>query len=150
MRACTAPRLGHMPTAPIQPVEHSLLRKQALALARPSDHAGSFVATVDPAFSLGATIFQTLPVGVKTYFQRTKLDNKLLFHERARAAIEAAYARAGPAPVIADDTPLHAFMLTECHFSMEHADGSFLDHLFFCREYAPHAMRRTLSLWPPR
>ena len=28
------------------------------------------------------------------------------------------------------------FLLTECDFDVEHADGSFLDHLYFCFEYS--------------
>ena len=27
-------------------------------------------------------------------------------------------------------------MLTECDFSMEHADGTFIEHLLFCHDYA--------------
>ena len=28
------------------------------------------------------------------------------------------------------------FLVTECDFNVEHADGSFLDHLYFCFEYS--------------
>ena len=117
-------------------VDHSLQRKNALAQARPVDNAGAYVAAADSAFDLSTTIFKTLPQGYKTFFQRTKLDAKLLWHPQAIARIEAAYTNAGPAPSLADDANLHRFMLTACDFSTEHADGSFLDHLHFCREYA--------------
>ena len=106
---------------------HTLLRKKALALARPNDNAGCFVAGVDENFDLTQTIFQTLPPGYKTFFQRTKLDTRLEWHVAAAAAIEKAYASRGPAPSLSDDAPLHAFMINECDFSMEHADGSFLE-----------------------
>ena len=122
-------------TAQIQPVAHALQRKRALALARPFDNAGSYHADCNAAFELSQTIFKTLPPGVKTLFQRTKLDTVLQWKPAAAAAIEEAYLRAGPAPSLADDANLHRFMLTECDFSTEHADGSFLDHLHFCREY---------------
>ena len=144
-------------TSPLQngrvlnvPVDHSLQRKQALALARPCDHAGRFVASFDPAFDLTKTIFKTLPVGPKTLLQRTKLDTRFSWHEDATAAIQAAYLASGPAPSISDDAPLHKFMMTECDFSCEHADGSFMDHLHFCREYTarhyPQTSPRTMLL----
>ena len=31
---------------------------------------------------------------------------------------------------------LMCFLVSECDFNVEHADGSFLDHLFFCFEYS--------------
>jgi hypothetical protein len=64
------------------------------------------------------------------------LDTKLEFLQGAVAEIEAAYAALGPPRHLADDAPIHKFMLEHCDFSCEHADGSFLDHLIFCREYA--------------
>ena len=36
---------------------------------------------------------------------------------------------------MADNSSLFHFMFTECDFSIEHADGSFLDHLHFCHDY---------------
>jgi hypothetical protein len=33
------------------------------------------------------------------------------------------------------DPELITFMVNECDFDVEHADGSFLDHLYFCFEY---------------
>ena len=37
-------------------------------------------------------------------------------------------------PVV--DPALLRFMVEECDFDVEHADGSFLDHLYFCFEYS--------------
>lgn len=107
-----------------------------LAVGKPVDNAGRLTATVDPEFDLGKTIFKTLPPGIKTFFARTKLDTKLQWEAGAEVAIRELYERAGPPPSISDDAPLHNFMLKECDFSVEHADGSFLDHLHFCREYS--------------
>ena len=120
----------------VQPVNHSVQRLKALAHAQPCDSAGEYSATPDETFDLKMTIFKTLPNGYKTLFQRTKLDARLQWHDHAVAAIAKAYAAAGPAPSISDDAPLHKFMATECDFKTEHADGSFLDHLHFCREYS--------------
>lgn len=122
----------------LQAASHNLLRKQILAVGHPVDNAGRVTATVEPDFDLSLTIFKSLSPGVKTLFQRTKLDARLHFSEAARAEIERLYA-ALPAPPrrsLADDTAIHKFMLEQCDFSCEHADGSFLDHLHFCQEYA--------------
>jgi hypothetical protein len=51
--------------------------------------------------------------------------------------MEAAYAEADlaqPAPTI--DQRLIDFMVNGCDFGMEHADGTFLEHLVFCHHYA--------------
>ena len=40
-----------------------------------------------------------------------------------------------PPPVSRLDLILD-FMHAECDFNVEHADGSFLDHLNFCRDYS--------------
>ena len=37
------------------------------------------------------------------------------------------------------DKPLVDFMSNDCNFAMEHADGSFMDHLKFCYEYSFYA-----------
>jgi hypothetical protein len=39
---------------------------------------------------------------------------------------------------VAVNTDLLNFMRDECDFKIEHADGSFMDHLTFCRDYAAH------------
>ena len=125
-------------TVAVQPVAHNLLRKQILAVAHPVDNAGKVTATFDRDFELAKTIFKSLPPGVKTLFQRTKLDARVEFKDAARSEIERLYAGL-PAPVhksLSDDAPLHKFMIEQCDFSCEHADGSFLDHLYFCKEYA--------------
>lgn len=115
---------------------HDLRRKQILVKAAPVDNAGRLSATYDPQFDLSRTIFKTLPLGVKQFFQRTKLDTRLEFSEDAQSEIEQAYAALGPVKSVSDDSGIHKFMLEQCDFSCEHADGSFLDHLFFCRDYA--------------
>lgn len=125
-----------------------LRRQQILVKAHPVDNAGKLTATYDPQFDLSRTIFKTLPSGIKQLFQRTKLDTKLQFSDSAIADISAAYAALGPPKHLADDAPIHKFMLEHCDFSCEHADGSFLDHLIFCREYA--ARHYTQAAGAPR
>jgi hypothetical protein len=50
-----------------------------------------------------------------------------------RAEYEAARA-AHPLPAVSPE--LMRFLVSECDFDVEHADGSFLDHLYFCFEYS--------------
>jgi hypothetical protein len=116
-------------------VVYSVKRRQALALARPCDNAGSVTASVSPSFRLDQTIFQTLPEGsVLAKLQATKLDSVLEWDPDAEATIETEYAARLPLPHV-DDADLRKFMLDECDFAMEHADGSFMEHLQFCRDY---------------
>eukprot|EP00316_Scyphosphaera_apsteinii_P023608 CAMPEP_0119316646 /NCGR_PEP_ID=MMETSP1333-20130426/40299_1 /TAXON_ID=418940 /ORGANISM="Scyphosphaera apsteinii, Strain RCC1455" /LENGTH=333 /DNA_ID=CAMNT_0007322345 /DNA_START=187 /DNA_END=1188 /DNA_ORIENTATION=+ len=115
---------------------HSLKRKQALALAGPYDNAGALTAVIDPLFELSATIFKTLPPGsLLEKVQKTRLDTILHWSADAQRTIETAYATKLPLPT-ANDAELHQFMTEECDFQTEHADGSFLEHLHFCRDYA--------------
>jgi len=115
--------------------DHSMLRKQRIALARPVDNAQVITQTLDTSFDLDKTIFKTLDSSVKILFQRTKLDAHLEFHAGAAADIETSYAALPPAPAYSNNEAIFRFMLDECDFATEHADGSFLDHLHFCREY---------------
>ena len=39
-------------------------------------------------------------------------------------------------PLPAVSAALMQFLVNECDFNVEHADGSFLDHLYFCFEYS--------------
>src|SRR6185436_15541281 len=51
-------------------------------------------------------------------------------------AVQAEYAAARAAhPLPAVSPQLMQFLVSECDFDVEHADGSFLDHLYFCFEY---------------
>mmetsp|Transcript_10079 Transcript_10079/g.11778 ORF Transcript_10079/g.11778 Transcript_10079/m.11778 type:complete len:338 (-) Transcript_10079:395-1408(-) len=114
-------------------VDHTLVRKHCIALARPNDHAGQVITTFDPQFDLSKTIFKSLPKGYKSFFQRTKLDMKYDWAPEVQAEVEAAFEKL-PKPVY-DNSALYKFMHSECDFSIEHADGSFMDHLHFCQDY---------------
>jgi hypothetical protein len=41
-----------------------------------------------------------------------------------------------PSLALSEYAPLFDFMENQCNFKMEHADGSFMDHLFFCRDFS--------------
>jgi hypothetical protein len=100
------------------------------------DHAGRV--TVEPmaGFDMGRTIFGGLR-GIARRVMHEKLARETVWDGAVAGDVEAAYAAAQstrPAPNI--DPRLIRFMKDECDFSMEHADGTFLEHLQFCHDYA--------------
>jgi hypothetical protein len=122
---------SEMALTELPPKVHNLQRKQNLAFGRITDNAGKLKASVIPGFDMGKTIFKTLPPGgIKAIFQRSKIDTEYHWDSALAQEIEAAYAKV--ARPIGDETPIYNFMLKECDFSAEHADGSFFDHIYFC------------------
>ena len=114
----------------------NLQRKAALTAGGAVDHAGRVMVKRMPDFDMGRTIFGALE-GLPKLFMSEKLAKEPVWSTSASTEVEAAYAEseaAQPAPDI--DQRLVDFMVNECDFSMEHADGSFLEHLVFCHDYA--------------
>ncbi|KAL1504839.1 hypothetical protein AB1Y20_008610 [Prymnesium parvum] len=125
-----------MPSAVYSPPDHSLARKQCLALARPTDNAENIAnSSTMPHFDLDQTIFKTMTSPLKRKIATTRLNVIHHWKEEAVDKVNAAYAtiKKPPAP---DNGALFKFMAEECHFGIEHADGSFMDHLHFCHEYS--------------
>ncbi len=114
----------------------NLQRKAALTNGGAVDHAGRVTVKRMDDFDMGRTIFGGLE-GLPKLFMGEKLAKEAVWVDRSADAVEAAYTElesANPAPEI--DQRLVGFMVDECDFSMEHADGSFLEHLIFCHDYA--------------
>ncbi|MGB7300136.1 MAG: hypothetical protein WBD34_12505 [Burkholderiaceae bacterium] len=114
----------------------NLQRKAAIARGGAFDHAGRVRVERMANFDMSRTIFGGLK-GIARRFMTEKLAKELVWNPAAAAEIEAVYAEnqaAHPEPLI--DQRLIDFMIDECDFSMEHADGSFLEHLVFCHHYA--------------
>jgi len=112
-------------------------RKAAIAHAGGFDHAS--VARVSPIrdFDLNRTIFKTLEGGLQRFVMATRVGKDVQFDAAAAQEIDAAYRAAldaNPLPPV--DPDLLQFLVRECDFDVEHADGSFLDHLYFCFEYS--------------
>jgi len=129
---------------------HSLLRKQMLAKARPTDNAGSVKACINENFDLDRTIFKTLPSQLSRLHMRTHLDVEYNWDEQTSKKINSEYVVAKLPKNMSDNMPIYRFMAEECDFSIEHADGSFMDHLHFCQEYSvryfPEVSPRALLL----
>ncbi len=115
----------------------NLQRKAALAWGKATDHAGRVQVVPMADFDMGRTIFGGLEGGLARMVMKDKLAKDVYWSDAAISEIEAAYAaseRARPAPAV--DQRLIDFMIDECDFSMEHADGTFLEHLVFCHDYS--------------
>ena len=115
----------------------NLQRKAALAWGKATDHAGRVQVVPMDDFDMGRTIFGGLEGALPRMVMRDKLAKEVFWSDPAVREIEAAYAaseREAPAPKI--DQRLIDFMVDECNFSMEHADGTFLEHLVFCHDYS--------------
>ena len=114
----------------------SLQRKAAIAQGSALDHTGKVDVVPIPDFDLDRTIFQTLEGKAARFVMRSRVGKEVHWDADAQESIQKAYdgARAQyPLPAVSPD--LMRFMLEECDFDVEHADGSFLDHLYFCFEY---------------
>lgn len=114
----------------------NLQRKAAIAAGGAVDHAGRVKVIAMDGFDITKTIFGALE-GLPKVFMEEKLAKEPVWNTDAQQAVEVAYeafATSNPAPPV--DQTLVDFMVQSCDFSMEHADGSFLEHLVFCHDYA--------------
>lgn len=122
-------------SADVRP-EPSLQRKAAIAYAGPRDHRGKVDIQPIPNFDLNRTIFQTLESPAARYMMTKRVGKEPHWRDTAAKTVESDYEAAVAGlelpPV---DPTLLKFLVEECDFDVEHADGSFLDHLYFGYEY---------------
>jgi len=117
----------------------NIQRKAAIARGRAADHAGSVDVEPIADFDLNRTIFQTLEGAAARYVMKTRVGKEVRWRPPAARQITSEYDDTlGGNPLPAIDQALLTFMVDECNFDVEHADGSFLDHLYFCFEYTAH------------
>lgn len=111
-------------------------RKAAIAWGSAQDHAGKVRVEPIPNFDLDRTIFNLLEGKAARYVIKTRIAKEPHWDQPAAQRIQTAYDEArGQHPLPPVDPELIQFMVDECNFDVEHADGSFLDHLYFCFEY---------------
>jgi len=113
--------------------ELDLRRKCQISVQGPTDHAGEVVVTPTKDFDLNSTIFGSLEGYVSRTVVQSKIAVDLYWSDSAVLRIESMFARVPRAPKF--NAAVVDFMHTDCDFAMEHADGSFMDHLKFCHDY---------------
>lgn len=116
--------------------EPNYQRKAAIAYAGGRDHAGSVDVRPIQDFDLNRTIFQTLDGRLSRFVTSARIGKEVEWHKDAANKVQSDYEAATAdleLPEVSED--LMKFLVDECDFDVEHADGSFLDHLYFCFEY---------------
>lgn len=115
---------------------HNTQRKAAIAHGGVRDHAGSVTVTPIPDFDLSRTIFNTLEGKLPRFVIRTRIAKEAHWEKSTTDSVEQAYSTARASHALPEVSPeLLTFLVEQCDFDVEHADGSFLDHLYFCFEY---------------
>ena len=111
-------------------------RKAAIATGTVRDHAGRVKVSKIPNFDLNRTIFNTLEGKLPRFVIQTRIAKEVEWYEEEQSAINESYSSMTEGGELPDVNPeLLRFLVEECDFDVEHADGSFLDHLYFCYEY---------------
>ncbi|MCA9563126.1 MAG: hypothetical protein KC561_06535 [Myxococcales bacterium] len=114
-------------------------RKAALVNAAAKDYTGSVSVKPIPHFDLGRTIFSTLEGKVPRLVIQSRIAKEPEWRSDTASRIDSQYnelRKNEPIPEV--DPLLLRFLKEDCDFDVEHADGSFLDHLYFCYEYSLH------------
>lgn len=106
-------------------------RKWAIVTAGATDHAGE-VCVVPGKQDLSQTIFKDL-TGLASTVMKGSVCIDLYWSESALKRISDSFSILPRAPD--HNQCILDFMENECNFKVEHADGSFMDHLQFCFEY---------------
>lgn len=111
-------------------------RKAAIVHGAALDHTGAVRIVPIEDFDLDRTIFKTLEGGLARFVTASRVGKEAVWKDAPAREIDARYTEqlaANPLPAL--DETLMRFLVEECDFDVEHADGSFLDHLYFCFEY---------------
>jgi hypothetical protein len=118
--------------APADVTPLDVRRKALIVKGGATDHAGEVCVCVAEGFDFNRTIFHNL-TGLGREVIKSSVAVELFWADSAVARVTAAFARIPAAP--AHNKALLDFMASDCNFAMEHADGSFMDHLQWCFEY---------------
>lgn len=123
------------PNAAVVP-ELTVQRKAAIAHAAARDHSGSVRVEPIEVFDLDRTIFNTLEGTIPRIVMQSRIAKAPHWSPKAARHIDEAYEQTSAQAKLPEVDPLlMRFLQQECDFDVEHADGSFLDHLYVCYEY---------------
>lgn len=125
-----------MPQAADERPDPSLHRKAAIVHGAALDHTGHVTVRSIPDFDLDRTIFQTLEGKAARFIMKSRVGKEVHWADPKAEEVHQAYTGVREQVALPAVAPeLMDFLVTECDFDVEHADGSFLDHLYFCFEY---------------
>ena len=119
--------------------ELTIQRKAAIAHAAARDYTGSVRVEPIEDFDLDRTIFNTLEGSIPRAVMKARIAKEPRWRDSAARAIDTEYEQARSGRALPEVDPLlMRFLKEDCDFDVEHADGSFLDHLYFCFEYSTY------------
>lgn len=126
-----------MKQSPAERPDPTLLRKAAIIQGGVRDHAGQVRIEENKDFDLDNTIFQTLEGAIPRFVMAKRIGKRVFFDAERAQDIEAKYqATRAEVDLPTINPELVRFLIDECDFDAEHAEGSFLDHLYFGFEYS--------------
>lgn len=109
-------------------------RKSQIAYGKATDHTGEVILAPMKTFDLDKTIFGSITSPLTRMALKNKLAVEHYWCDHTVIRVSKAFDSVPIAP--APEQAIVDFMYTECDFAMEHADGSFADHLNFCAHYS--------------
>ena len=118
-----------------------LRRFDTLVHAGPMDFRGLVQEVPNEELDWNTTIFYTVTDPDLTARLKVRFGQRALWPDSVIAAACRA-AQELPGPQYTTPPALLDFMVQECEFKNEHADGSFMDHLHFCAEYTARYLPR--------
>ena len=118
-------------------INHATQRKYTIIHGACKDHAGSVTVHPLSEFDLDTTIFTTLEGKLPRLFMTAKIAKESTWDTAIEQRIQNDYAKLRETfEVPSLSAELLQFMETDCDFSAEHADGSFMEHLLYGYEYS--------------
>lgn len=125
-----------MSQSPAERPDPTLQRKAAIVNGGVVDHAGVVRVTPQKNFDINRTIFQTLEGSLQRFVMSTRIAKDVEFQSPSAQGIQKRYEEQRASTELPTvDPALIQFLINECNFDVEHAEGSFLDHLYFGFEY---------------
>lgn len=126
-----------MSQSPAERPDPTLQRKAAIVNGGVKDHAGHVRVEPLKNFDINRTIFQTLEGVLPRFVMGKRMAKEIHFDTTPASKIQQEYETTRESIELpAVDPELISFLIEECDFDVEHAEGSFLDHLYFGFEYS--------------
>lgn len=126
-----------MSQSPAERPDPTLQRKASIVYGGVRDHAGNVRVEPKKNFDLNKTIFGTLEGKLPRFVMSRRIAKNVYFDQDIAQQIEEQYKKVRDnveLPTV--DPKLIRFLIEECDFDAEHAEGSFLDHLYYGFEYS--------------